>query len=94
MFADVIKANGVTVSNRVDLPDSAVIYEVETPIFRNSPLVRKAVEELTTEMDGSSESFVARLDFWEKFGPNCTKIVFPQKKQLRGGRRGTNAEPR
>ena len=61
MFADVIKANGVTVSNRVDLPDSAVIYEVETPIFRNSPLVRKAVEELA-EMDGSSESFVSRLD--------------------------------
>ena len=90
MFADVIKANGVAVSNRVDLPDSAVIYEVETPIFRNSPLVRKAVEELA-EMDGSSESFVSRLDFGDKFrlsskvkpdppaNFNCTKIVFHQK---------------
>ena len=62
MFTDVIKANGVTVSNRADLPDSAVIFEAETPIFRNSPLVRKAVEELA-EVDGRPEPFVPRLDF-------------------------------
>ena len=57
-----IKANGVTVSNRVDLNDSAVIYEAETPIFRNSALVRKALEELA-EIDGrpQSEPFVSRL---------------------------------
>ena len=59
VFADVIKANGVTVFNRVDLPDSAVIYEAEAPIFRNSPLVRKVVEELK-EMDGSPEPSIPR----------------------------------
>ena len=60
-FADVIKANGVTISNRVDMPNSPVIYEAEATIFRNSPLVRKAVEELAEE-DGLPEPFSPRLE--------------------------------
>ena len=60
-FADVIKANGVTVSNRVDKPNSPVIFEAEATIFRNSPLVRKAIEELAEE-DGLPEPFSERLE--------------------------------
>ena len=60
-FADVIKANGVTISNRVDMPNSPVIYEAEATIFRNSPLVRKAIEELAEE-DGLPEPFFERLE--------------------------------
>ena len=56
-----IKANGVSISNRVDMPDSPVIYEAEATIFRNSPLVRKAVEELA-EADGLPEPFSPRLE--------------------------------
>ena len=60
-FADVIKANGVTISNRVDMPNSPVIYEAEATIFRNSPLVRKAIDELAEE-DGLPEPFSERLE--------------------------------
>ena len=60
-FADVIKANGVTISNRVDKPNSPVIFEAEATIFRNSPLVRKAIEELAEE-DGLPEPFSERLE--------------------------------
>ena len=51
-----IKANGVTVSNRVESFGSAVVYEAETPIFRNSLLVRRVLEDMAEEED----SFVSR----------------------------------
>ena len=54
-FADVIKANGVTVSNRVESLGSAVIYEAESAIFRNSLLVRRVLEDMAEE-----DSFVSR----------------------------------
>ena len=99
-FADVIKANGVTISNRVDMPNSPVIYEAEATIFRNSPLVRKAVEELAEE-DGHPEPFSPRLEICRKRSSQSDRIEgdqsivkndFPSETQCCSGRWGTSAD--